>query len=812
MKTLTVHYHRYDGQYQNWTLWTWVDQVSIEVAPIKQDDFGQIFKIDITQYPPAGNIGLLPRYKNWERKDDPNRFWSRSMPSDIWILESLETIYSQLPDTKPSISKAFIDSPNKIVLVFTHPLKAQKITALNPIITFHGGEKIKPDKWSLVPAGSDSSKIVELNTLTPIRIELLPGEVNMETYKPVSLSMRGILDEPEYITTEPLGAFYSKQSTRFSVYAPCATAVMLNLYDTPIGGNPNVNSLTKGKNGVWSVIITGDLIGKYYTFCVDGPTRDYDPKKEINDPYAKCITTHDGRALIFYDQTPIAKSPQIFFQDAIIYEMHIRDFSIAENSGIKNKGKYLGVIEEGTRLPGTDIATGIDHLVELGINTVQLLPLQDFEHDNRVNNYFWGYMTVNFNSPDGWYTSNQEDGSRIREVKQMVSGLHKHGIKVVLDVVYNHTAETNPLIHYNFNGFAPSFYYRQKIDGSYWNGSGCGNEVRSENPMVRRFILESLKYWVETFDIDGFRFDLMGLIDLKTMKEIVKELCKINPDIFIYGEPWTAGENPIQPTVKGTQRGQGFAVFNDNFRDALKGPWCNTDPGYIQSGKNVEAVKKGIMGGIDDFADSPLEVINYIACHDGRTLWDQLVVSTEAGGFQRTDTELKAMDKLAAVILFTSQGVPFILSGQEFLRTKFGSHNSYNQPDKINKIRWDYKQENMDIFRFYQGMIKLRKEHPMFRMTDARGIRKNLFFLETLGFKIPQNCIAYRLQRGNSGDTWKEVLVLINPNRSEQTFQIPKAKWILVVDHTNSGTDIIAPVSGPRVSVKPISAMVLHHF
>jgi pullulanase len=296
---------------------------------------------------------------------------------------------------------------------------------------------------------------------------------------------------------------------------------------------------------------------------------------------------------------------------------------------------------------------------------------------------------------------------------------------------------------------------------------------------------------------------------MKTVREIVKSLREIKPDIFIYGEPWTAGATPIAPTIKGTQRGEGFAVFNDNFRDALKGPWNNTDPGYIQTGINVEAVKRGIMGSIDDFADSPLEVINYVACHDGRTLWDQLVASTESGA-QRTDTELKAMDKLASVILFTSQGVPFILGGQEFLRTKFGSHNSYNQPDKINKIRWDYKQENLDIFRFYKGMIQLRKEHPMFRMTDADTIRKNLVFFETIGLKVPQNCIGYRLSRGNTGDAWKEVLVLVNPNPRTETFHIPKGKWILVVDHSNAGIDIIAPISNVMVPVKPISAMVMY--
>jgi len=261
--------------------------------------------------------------------------------------------------------------------------------------------------------------------------------------------------------------------------------------------------------------------------------------------------------------------------------------------------------------------------------------------------------------------------------------------------------------HPRINGIVPNFFYRQHIDGSYWNGSGCGNEVKSEHPMVRRYIVESLLYWVTEYGVDGYRFDLMGLHDMETMEEIVETLKTVKPEIFLYGEPWTAGDTPIIPTVKGTQRNKGFAVFNDHFRDAMKGPWYNTEPGYIQTGGNAGAVRTGIAGSIDDFAASPVEVLNYVACHDGRTLWDQLVASTEKND-SLTDTELKSMAKLAAAILYTSQGIPFIHGGQEMLRTKFGSHNSYNQPDKINKIRWDYKQENRDIFQYYRAVPAAR--------------------------------------------------------------------------------------------------------
>jgi len=809
MNIVTIHYHRFDNKYKDWTLWTWCDQKNVEIKAAGRDDFGSIYLLDLSQYPSKGSIEILPKYTNWKKRDDPNRKWNRSMPAEIWILQGDTTLYVKKPDTSPVVRKAFVDGPKLLTIIFSNPVSRSNLDRLNPQIHLKDHTISKYKKINLIPSESDSSTIIQLELAEEIAPTNLPGKISAKGYKESDIFLRDILTFPAYQTDTPLGAFFTPKKTTFNLYAPGATEVILNLYKKPTGGKAEKHPLHKENGGLWTITIEDNLEGRYYTYSVNGPDPSYRPDLEMIDPYATCVTTHDGRALIFQDDTPIADSPKFPFSEAVIYEMHIRDFSIAENSGITNKGKYPGFVEENTVLPGTDIKTGLDHLVELGINTVQLMPVQDFEHDNSANNYFWGYMTVNFNSPDGWFTGNQYDASRIKEFKQLVDGLHRKGIKVVLDVVYNHTAEGNPEIRYNFNGIVPNFYYRQKPDGSYWNGSGCGNEVRSEQPMVRRFIVESLKYWVETYKIDGYRFDLMGLIDMQTMENIVEELRKVKPDIFIYGEPWTAGATPIKPTIKGTQRGKGFAVFNDHFRDAIKGPWYNTEPGYIQTGKYIQAIKKGIIGSITDFADSPQEVLNYVACHDGRTLWDQLVVSTE-GDSSLTDTELKAMDKLAAVLIFTSQGVPFMHGGQEFLRTKFGSHNSYNQPDKINKIRWNYKQENRDIFDYYKGLIRLRKEHPMFRMTSAEMIKKNISFLDVQKYKVPSHCIAYQITRGISGDRWRRALVLINPNRQPETFAIPGGKWILVVDHTIAGVDIIKPVSETEIELKPISAMVLY--
>lgn len=808
MNDVTIHYHRYDQNYDHWTLWTWLDHKTIELKPAGQDNFGLIFNLNFDNYPPKGNINFLPKFKDWQNKGI-ERFVTRSSHGEIWVLEGQKEIFIEKPSLSPFVRKAFIDSPDELTVLVTHPVSKESLAQAKPFIIYNDLKIAEAKSLRLIPDTTDISNALAVKFSERINIAKLPAKFTLDGFEPGPLTIRGILDSSEYHTQEKLGFFYSREKTLFRVWAPGATEVLLNIYTHPEGDKKNTYKLTPKNHGLWETSVNGDLLNHYYTYQIDGPDDQYQKDREVLDPYSIATTAHDGRSLIFQDDTKIAKSPEFSFDQAVIYEIHIRDFSISQNSGITNKGKYLGFTETGTTLPGTNISTGLDHLAELGINTLQILPVQDFEHNNASNHYFWGYMPVNFNAPDGWYATDPLNGSGNIEFKKLVDACHKKGIKVVMDVVYNHTAEGNPEIRYNFNGFVPNFFYRTKMDNSYWNGSGCGNEFRSESPMVRKFILESLKFWVTQYDVDGFRFDLMGLHDHETMKEIVKQLRALKQDIFIYGEPWTAGATPITPTLKGDQRGKGFAVFNDHFRDAIKGPWNNLEPGYIQASLNVERIRTGILGSIDEFADNPVEVINYVACHDGRTLWDRIVATTEDSNFYN-DTILKAMNKLAAGIILTSQGVPFLHAGQEMLRTKFGSHNSYNQPDKINMIRWDYKQENMDIFKYYQGLIQLRKAHPMFRMKEAALVRKNLKFLEQLGFNVPQGCIAYRLQRNELDDEWKEALVLINPHHHPEIFDIPNNKWILVVDKEVAGTEIIKPINSTKIELAPISMKVMY--
>jgi pullulanase len=722
----------------------------------------------------------------------------------VWILESDGNIYTEKPSTDPAIKRAFLDDDNLITIVLTQAVNNNDLSTLEPSIELADGKIEETRDIKLIE--DSNSKVLQITLASNLHIEELPVKITLKGFRSQNLELRHILDKERYFTDELPGVFYTPGETIFKVYAPAAKEIQINIYKEPSGGTAQKFNLTQEKN-IWSVRISQDLKDHYYTYTVQNYGQERIINSELVDPYAQAVTKYNGRGIIIDDQTPVTDRPDFSLVEAIIYEMHVRDFSISEDSGIKNKGKYLAFTETGTKIPGTDLTTGVDHLVELGINTIQLLPIQDFEFDEEKSEYFWGYMPVNYNAPVGWYATKRTDASPVREFKQLVDALHKRGIKVVMDVVYNHTSEGNPSIHYNFNGFIPNFYYRQHPDGSYWNGSGCGNEMRSEQPMIRKYIIESLIYWVNEYKVDGFRFDLMGLHDMETMRQIVKTLKDIDPNIFIYGEPWTAGDTPIDPTIKGKQKGEGFSVFNDNFRDALKGPWYNTKPGYVQTGKNAKKVKVGVRGSIESFAKFPFESINYVTVHDGRTFWDQLKASTKDSNF--TKDELIAMDKLAAAILFTSQGVPFINGGQEMLRTKFDSHNSYNQPDEINKIRWHWKKDNYDVFKYYHGLIELRQNHPIFRKADPDDIKKNLHFLDFIGSYSSKATVSYVLNSGESDDSWNTVLVFVNPNRGKVKFRLAAGDWNVVVDHKNAGIQTLYKINAKEIEVPPISCFVL---
>jgi len=612
--------------------------------------------------------------------------------------------------------------------------------------------------------------------LAPIRYQTTP---------PLSHPADGIVSD------QPLGAIYAPERTTFRVWAPTANQITLHLYEAPVGGRAKLFAMQKHEDGCWETTILDDLRGAYYTYTAKGDDPRFNPHHEVVDPYATAITNFDGRGIVVCDETPVADRPLFPASEAIIYEVHLRDFTIDPDAGIQRRGKYLGLAESGTHLTGRlDVTTGLDHLVELGVNVVQLLPISEFHNNKSEDEYGWGYDVVHHFSPDGWYATERFDARRVREVKQMVDALHRRGIRVTLDVVFNHTFEA--IVQgrvYSFEGLVPGYYYRLQQDGSYWNGSGVGNEFRTEAPMVRRYIVDCLRHWVTEYKVDGFRFDLMGLVDHETLQLITRKLHAIDPNLLIYGEPWAGGTTPIQVTQKGSQRGQGWAVFNDHFRDAVKGNVFHArERGFAQAGVNLHGLKLGIRGSVDDFTDSPMEAVNYVECHDNHTLWDRLVISTIDDASIK-DADRRAMDKLAAVVLFTAQGIPFIQAGQEFLRTKGGDHNSYNKPDAVNMIRWREKADHRDVYEYYQGLIALRHAHPLFRLETAEEVcRAVKFFDDQLGLAVPPGCAAYLIEDVTGKDEWSRAVVILNPNAKMVELTLPDGEWQVFGDKKAVGT------------------------
>lgn len=620
---------------------------------------------------------------------------------------------------------------------------------------------------------------------------------------------------PAY-TEKDLGVFWSPEKTVIKIWAPTALIIELRLYKDGVSGEAyHKTNLQKKENGTWSTVLSGDYEGKFYTFKVN----DGEWLEEVPGIYARCVGANGLRGMIYnpnktnpegwvQDNGPRYKS----FTDTIIYETHVRDFSIAENSGIENKGKYLGFTEAATRSP-EGVKTGLDHLKELGVTHVHLLPVNDFvtiDEEKPLEKYNWGYDPQHFNALEGSYATDPYNGSkRISEFKKLVKTLHDNGIGVILDVVFNHTYFAKESV---FNQIVPGYFYRQKPDGTFSNASGCGNEIASEREMVRKYILDSLKYWVEEYHVDGFRFDLMGILDAQTMQEIRSELNTIDPGLFLYGEGWAADHSPMaenQRAVKSnTHQLSGIASFNDDFRDALKGNHGDKKSKGFISGLVLreEVIKFGITGAVDhpqvnyEYIDSvpfawatePNQCINYVSCHDNYTLWDKLKQSLP----KASDEELRKRVKLAGALVLTSQGVPLLHAGVDFCRSKGGHGNSYKWLDSVNQLDWDRKNKYMDVFEYFQKLIRLRKNHPAFRIPSAKQVRRDLNFCTQYQIGVVSYCIDGK----SSGDAWEQIIVVFNGNEEEITISLPEGNYRLIADRNDINEDGIGEtVSEERV-------------
>jgi pullulanase len=628
-------------------------------------------------------------------------------------------------------------------------------------------------------------------------------------------------------TGNDLGVTYTPAKTLFKVWAPKASNVMLRLYDAGDGGVPaDSTNLMQNDNGVWSVTITKDIKNKYYTFQV------FQGGKwlaEAPDIYAHAVGVNGKRGMVvdLPSTNPAGwdkdKKPALaHFNDIVIYEMHIRDISEDFNSGIKNKGKFIGLTETGAKSPDGE-PTGLDHIKELGVTHVHLLPSFDFNSVDETSanpRYNWGYDPLNYNVPEGSYSTNPYDGNvRIKEFKQMVQALHKNGLRVILDVVYNHTSDID---HSNFSQFAPGYFYRHNPDGSYSNATGCGNEVASEMPMVRKFMIESVLYWAKEYHLDGFRLDLMGVHDIATMNELSKALHMFDPTIFIYGEGWTAGASPMPEDQRAVKKNiakvNEVAVFSDDIRDGIKGGWGDLkEKGFVSGNTGLtESVKSGIIASTPNpqvdyskvnyskapWAAEPFQTITYESCHDDNTIWDRLKISNPDAG----EADRIKMNKLAAAIVLTSQGVSFLHSGEEMLRTKEGVANSYNKPDSINEIDWSRKTKYKAVFDYYKGLIALRRTHPAFRMTSTQMISQNLKFLDSGDPGI----ITYQIGNNANGDNWKNILVVLNGNTTGKTIKLPQGTWTLVANGEKIDPKGLKKGLANSIDVSGTEALVLY--
>lgn len=667
----------------------------------------------------------------------------------------------------------------------------------------------------------------------------------MEVIKTISLSLMLSAIPQLLMAQDTFGEMiYSKVKTLFKLNAPTTVnldgmtgattqidkkkQVEIHIYEDGMGGKAikTIKMKASGENR-WEATVKGDLKGKFYTFDIG--------KGETPGVFAKAVGVNGMRGAIVdmaetnpqgweNDQRPVIQSPA----DLVIYEMHWRDFSIDVSSGLKNKGKFLALTEP----------KAIEHLKNLGVNAVHILPSFDYASVDETKldtpQYNWGYDPKNYNVPEGSYSTDPYNPvTRIKEFKQMVQALHKAGIRVILDVVYNHTFNID---HSNFQLTYPDMYYRKTADGKYSDGSGCGNETASEKPLMREFMLESVKYWIDEYHIDGFRFDLMGVHDIETMQQIRAEVNKIDPSIYIYGEGWSAGScaYPVDKLAMkaNTQQLNGIGAFSDDMRDALRGPFSDDHKGALLAGipGEEESLKFGIVGGIahpqvdmtkvnydkKPWTNNPTEQISYVSCHDDMCLVDRLKASipslTDKNIQEKERTaELIRIDQLAQTAVFTSQGVPFILSGEEMLRDKKGVHNSYNSPDSINHLDWNNLQRYPQLFTYYKNLIQLRKNHPAFRLATGDKVRQHLEFLPAVNSKdVKQDCLVGFLLKDLQGiDAWKTIVVIYNFNKEAKEMAIPEGNYTIACCNGTIDEAGLGEVSGKEVLVDGQSALIL---
>jgi pullulanase len=845
--TLVVHYTRFDAEYKDWNLWLWPNEpVGLEGSAYmftEETDFGVMMRLDLstTNMADSTRIGIIVRTNNWDKDVAEDRFidltFDENNEMHVYLVQSSAQIFFSLDtvDTTAQIFSARFLNSNVIEVRTTSPAgDASNIKILA------NGEEYPID---IVYPGGTTRRIQlkgDVDLSKRFTVEINFGEYT----KTKQVELTGLYTSDRfnelYSYDGELGVIYTPTQTTFRLWAPVSDAASLNLYthghptrfqtlDAPGVDAPYATlPMTAIGQGVFEVIVPGDLHNTYYTFSVNG--------HEVVDPYAYGVGLNGLRGLVvdFSRTNPSGWStlrrPALNeLTDTILYELHVRDLTSHSSwNGPDNlRGTFLGLSTKGTTYQG--VTTGFDHLVELGVTTVHLIPI--FDHaiidEARINDpsyegiydgiFNWGYMPHHFNALEGSYSTNPYDGLvRINEFKQMVQTFQTAGLRVVMDVVYNHTGLSADS---NFHRIFPGYYHRM-IGDQFSNGSGTGNETASERAMVRKYIVDSVVFWATEFNIDGFRFDLMRLHDVETMNAVRNALDEIDPSIIVYGEPWDAGGSALNGAIAADKttlsRMPNIAIFNDQTRDGLKGSVFNErEKGFVQGITQLDSrIRLGIVGGVqhdaisiaDSFTTQPNQIINYVTAHDNNTLWDKLRLTNPDTPLN----EVREMAKQANAIILTSQGIPFLHNGVELLRTKpcldpvLGycdatgtfDHNSYRAPDETNQIRWEWKLDNADVYNYYLGLIQLRQTNPAFRLTTTEQIQTHLYFVGG----TPNGLIQYVLADYAGGNPYRHIMVIHN-TASEKDIDLLGGTWNVIVNQSNAGTTVLESVTSLRAKV-----------
>ena len=847
--TIKVHYYREDGAYSDWEvhMWNGVDTLDatrkFELEDVTYE--GTTYGATATYYADAADswVGFIVKKPDWTKDPDGDRHIDVSD-----VLSGTVHVYAK---TGSALEDFIVDKSEAQVgakitaCIYDSITDELTVTTAVPIEgDFSGSFTLEGPGGEMTVTGI-SHEEGTCDYVIGFEGEIDPDSVYTVYYKgtPCMVTVPNIYST-EYFENEntyagnDLGATWSAESTFFRLWAPTASAVSVNLYASGTEGTDDLIQsveMTEDVNGTWIATVEGDLNGTYYTYSV---TRKGQTVEAV-DPYARTTGVNGNRGMIVdldsTDPTGWEKDTYVTqpnYTDAVIWELHVRDFSIDESSGMENKGKYLAFTEKGTTVPGTDIATGVDYMVDLGINYVHLLPVYDINSvDETVGGYNWGYDPKNYNVPEGSYSTDPYNGAvRVTEFKQMVQSLHENGIGVVMDVVYNHVADAG---NFCFNKIVPGYFSRIHDDGSYQSNSGCGNDTASERSMVRKYIVDSVLYWAEEYHIDGFRWDLVGLIDYETINEVMAAVHAVNPNILFYGEGWEmctwttkegyVGKMTIQPNdIKVNGEAGTFAFFNDTIRNVIHGGVFDAPAKGFVSGNMKGSTKmtvsfgytaNSLWGSNGSSVDTPLQTINYASCHDNYTLFDNLTIDVmDATGCTAEEAaEMAAdMNSLAAAYYITAQGVPFIHAGEEMLRSKPDAaqengfnHNSYASGDEINSIKWSTLQNELvrTSHDYYRGLIAFREAHPAMRLTTKTDIIASFTDLETEN----NNVVAFL----NNGAGLEDAIVSIfNADSVAHTITLPEGKWSICVNKNTAGTEVLRTVEG-TVEVEPTSAMIL---